>query len=99
MDTNVQKNTSHYEKYIKTRLERDPEYRTYLYKHSVAYITNRRKNDEEFRVKCSEIDKKTKQNRYANDPVYREQKKAAAKERYRLNRLKKEKVDIEEVIN
>lgn len=98
MATNVQNTISHYEKYIKTRLACDPEYRAYLNQHNARYITNRRKTDEEFNAKCNEMDKKCKKNRYATDPSYREKKIADAKERYRKKK-ELEKAINEQVVN
>lgn len=81
--------SNHYQKYIKPRLESDPEFKA---KHQACQ--NRRRSirlqeDAEFRKKRNELARKHHARKYEEDPEYRDRKKAAALERYyRLKALK-----------
>jgi hypothetical protein len=73
---------SFYNKYIKPRLENDPEFRRKFIACQVNRNRKRYQRDEEFRKKKDECAKQHHRNKYANDSEYREKKKQESKRRY-----------------
>lgn len=84
---------THYQKYIKPRLENDPEFRAKYMKQRTEIQSRRYKRDETFKAQHDENVKRRHRQRYAEDPEYCERKKTMALERYyRLKALKSAEV-------
>jgi hypothetical protein len=74
--------TSQYDKYVKPRLENDPEYKAkYLEAHSL-WCKQMYHNNDEYREKTLQRTKACMKERYENDPEYRERQKQKALQRY-----------------
>lgn len=72
MDTQKQ---STYQRWIKPRLENDPEFREKIIQRNAEYNKRRYRTDPEFKALCDEYSRKAHKDRYANDPEYRERKR------------------------
>jgi hypothetical protein len=82
METVEAKPMNHYNKYVKPRLESDPEFRhKYIQSHVRSY-TKRYKNDEEFRKKRAEVSRVCMANRYNTDEEYRAKQQERCREYY-----------------
>ena len=63
-----------YQRWVKPRLESDPEFRKkYIQQHS-DMVMKRYKNDEEYKKKIAESSKISMRNKYQQDPEYRAKK-------------------------
>lgn len=83
METQTHTQTqSNYQKYIKPRLENDPEFRDKHNKYTSAYLSKKYKEDEDYRKKCNEYNKRSKKEKYDNDELYRKKKREQALNRY-----------------
>lgn len=65
---------SPYQRWIKPRLQNDPEFREKYMKRNAEYYNRRLKTDAEFKAKAEECSRKSHKDRYNNDPEYRERK-------------------------
>jgi nuclear transport factor 2 (NTF2) superfamily protein len=74
--------SSHYQKYIKPRLENDEEYRKKHNAKSCEYVCIKYQTDEEFRKRSNMISAKSHKKRWDTDPEYREKKKRDMLNRY-----------------
>ena len=78
--------TTQYEKYVKPKLENDPEfkkkYRQYINEHKRSKYAN----DDEYRKKLNERTRLEHKQRYATDAEYRQKKIDQAKARYYKNK-------------
>ena len=78
-----------YRRYVKPRLEADPEFRAKYMKQRCEIQARKYHRDEIYRVKQDERVKHAHRVRYAEDPEYRERKKKDALERYYKNKALK----------
>lgn len=74
--------TTHYAKYIRPRLDTDPEFRERYMKQRVAIYVKKMQNDPEYKMRQETRNKTRQRQRYDEDPAYREHKKQQALERY-----------------
>jgi len=80
---------SMYSKYVKPRLETDPEFRARYMKQRVEIQLRKYHRDDTYKAKQDARVKARNNQRYDEDPEFRERKKKAALERYyRLKALK-----------
>lgn len=86
------KTLSPYQRWVKPRLENDPEFRGKLMKRNADYHKRRCQTDPEFKARGNEYSKQSHKNRYANDPEYRERKL----EQMRIYREKKKALKLQQ---
>lgn len=86
---------SPYHKYVKQRLQNEPEFRQKVFKGIVDCNRKRYLNDPDFKAKHDERSRQGHKERYANDPEYRERKK----EQSRIYQQKKRLLKSQQINN
>jgi hypothetical protein len=78
---------SHYQKYIKPRLQNDEEHRAKHNAKTVRILKNKYDTDEAFHEQHNNRTRLYNKNRYATDSAFRERKKEQARAKYLLKKL------------
>lgn len=78
-----------YHRWVKQRLQNDPEFREKVFKGIVECTKRRLLNDPDFKAKHNESSRKTQKTKYDNDPEYRERKKEQSRIYQQKKRLLK----------
>jgi hypothetical protein len=79
---------NHYEKYIKPRLQNDPEYRAKHNAKTVRILKKKYDTDEAFHEQHNNRTKLYNKNRYADDEAFRERAKERARASYLLKKTR-----------
>jgi hypothetical protein len=73
--------TTQYEKYVKPRMESDPEYKAKCYKAKIQWNAKKFMDDPVYRAKHMEETRNRLKLKYQNDPEYREHQREKARQR------------------
>ena len=87
--------TSHYARYVKPRLQNDPEFKKNYKEYMSNYYKNKYNTDDEYREKLKEKTRQEHRQRYAEDPEYKQKKIDQAMARYYAKKALKLQTEIQ----